>query len=447
MDVEILSRLQFALTIAFHYIFPPMSIGLGLLLVIMEGMYLKTGKELYHQMTRFWVKIFALIFALGVASGIVMEFQFGTNWAEYSRYVGDIFGSALAAEGIFAFFLESGFLAILLFGWDKVKPRTHFIATVAVAAGAHFSAIWIVVANSWQQTPAGYHIVEKVGGGLRAELTSFWEAVFNPSFLNRISHVYMGAWQAGAFLVLSVSAFYLLRRKHEDFAKASIKIALVLAVVASLLQLVTGHSSGVGVAANQPAKLAAYEGHYESGPAGLYIAGWVDEAAGRTDGIAIPGMLSWLVHGDSDAPVTGLNSFAEADRPPVNLVFQAFHLMVAVGVLLIVIALTGAFYAWRGKLVQTRWLLWVFVFSVLGPQIANQLGWLSAEVGRQPWIVQDLMRTAEGLSNVVSANQVVTSLVLFGLIYLFLFALFVYLLNEKIHYGPGEIPVEEGRRA
>jgi cytochrome d ubiquinol oxidase subunit I len=426
MDVEILSRLQFALTIAFHYIFPPMSIGLGLMLVIMEGMYLKTGKELYHQMTRFWVKIFGLIFALGVASGIVMEFQFGTNWAEYSRYVGDIFGSALAAEGIFAFFLESGFLAILLFGWDKVKPRTHFIATVAVAAGAHFSAIWIVVANSWQQTPAGYHIVEKVGGGMRAELTSFSEAVFNPSFLDRISHVYMGAWQAGAFLVLSVSAFYLLRRKHEEFAKASIKIALALAVVASLLQLVTGHSSGVGVAANQPAKLAAYEGHFETGPAPLYIAGWVDQEAERTYGVALPGMLSWLVHFDAAAPITGLDAFSEADRPPVNIVFQAFHLMVAVGVLLIVIALVGAFYAC---------------------QLANQLGWLSAEVGRQPWIVQNLMRTSDGLSSVVSADQVVASLALFGLIYLFLFILFVYLLNEKIQHGPGEIPVEEGRRA
>ncbi|MGD8699362.1 MAG: cytochrome ubiquinol oxidase subunit I [Gemmatimonadales bacterium] len=447
MDVEILSRVQFAVTIAFHYIFPPMSIGLGLLLVIMEGMYLKTGKELYHQMTRFWVKIFGLIFALGVASGIVMEFQFGTNWAEYSRYVGDIFGAALAAEGIFAFFLESGFLAILLFGWDKVKPRTHFISTVAVAAGAHFSAIWIVVANSWQQTPAGYHIVEKAGGGVRAELTSFWEAVLNPSFLDRISHVYMGAWQAGAFLVLSVSAFYLLRRKHQEFARASIKIALVLAVAASLLQLVTGHSSGVGVAANQPAKLAAYEGHFESGPAPLYIAGWVDEDAGRTNGIGMPGLLSWLVYGDADAPVTGLDAFAEADRPPVNLVFQAFHIMVGVGVLLIVIALLGAVYAWRGKLFETRWLLWIFVFAVLGPQIANQLGWLSAEVGRQPWIVYDLLRTSDALSNVVSASQVLTSLVLFGLIYLLLFTLFVYLLNEKIQAGPGEIPVEEGRRA
>ncbi len=447
MDVEILSRVQFATTIAFHYIFPPMSIGLGLMLVIMEGTYMKTGNELYHRMTRFWVKIFGLIFALGVASGIVMEFQFGTNWAAYSRYVGDIFGAALAAEGIFAFFLESGFLAILLFGWDKVKPGTHFFATIMVAAGAHFSAIWIVVANSWQQTPAGYHLVPR-GDGYRAELTNFSEAVFNPSFLDRISHVYMGAWQAGAFLVLSVSAFYLLKKKHQDFAKASIKIALSLAVFASVLQLVTGHSSGVGIAETQPAKLAAYEGLWDTqAGADAYIMGWVDEESEKTVGVAVPGLLSWLVHGDADASVTGLREFVPEDRPPVNIVFQSYHIMVAIGMLLIAISLVSLFFWWRGKLFETRWLLWILVFSVLGPHIANQLGWLSAEVGRQPWIVYDLLRTSDGLSASVSANEVLTSLVLFGLIYLLLFVLFVYLLNEKIQHGPEEVPVEEGRLA
>ncbi len=447
MDVEILSRIQFAATIAFHYIFPPMSIGLGLLLVIMEGTYLRTGNALYHQMTRFWVKIFGLIFALGVASGIVMEFQFGTNWAAYSRFVGDIFGSALAAEGIFAFFLESGFLAVLLFGWDKVKPKTHFLATVMVSLGAHFSAIWIVVANSWQQTPAGYHIVER-GDGFRAELTSFSEAVLNPSFVDRITHVYMGAWQAGAFLVLSVSAFYLLRHKHIAFAKASIKIALGLALVASVLQLVTGHSSSVCVAEHQPAKLAAYEGHFEaSAPAPLYVAGWVDEDNERTYGIAVPGLLSWLVHGDASMPVTGLSAFAPEDRPPVSIVFQSYHLMVAIGMLLIAIATLSVLYMWRNKLFETRWLLWILVFAVLGPQLANQLGWLSAEVGRQPWIVYDILRTSDALSAAVSSSQVLTSLILFGLIYLLLFVLFVYLLNEKIQHGPEDVSVQEGRLA
>jgi cytochrome d ubiquinol oxidase subunit I len=436
MDLEFLSRLQFGLTIGFHYIFPPLSIGLGLILVFMEGMYIKTRKELYHRMTRFWVKIFGLIFALGVATGIVMEFQFGTNWATYSRYVGDVFGSALAAEGIFAFFLESGFLAILLFGWDKVKPPIHFLATILVAVGAHISAIWIIVANSWQQTPTGHHLVE-TATGLRAEIVDFWAVVFSPSFIDRITHVYLGAWQAGAFLVISVSAYYLLKKKHEDFARASIKIAIVLALIASIGQLVTGHSSAVTVAETQPAKLAAFEGHYPaSAPAGLYLFGWVDEENETVSGIQIPGMLSFMIDWSTDTPVTGLQAFAPEDRPPVNLVFQSYHLMVSIGMALILISLLSAFFWLRGRLFQIRWMLWVLVFSVLLPQLANQLGWFSAEVGRQPWIVYGLLRTSDALSVSVGAGQVLTSLILFVLIYILLGALFVYLLNEKIQHGP-----------
>lgn len=442
-DTVLLSRFQFALTISFHYLFPPLSIGLGLFLVISEGMYLKTKNKLYESITRFWVKIFGLIFALGVASGIVMEFQFGTNWSAYSRYVGDVFGSALAAEGIFAFFLESGFLAILLFGWDKVKPRTHFLSTVLVALGAHFSAIWIVVANSWQQTPAGYHIVESANG-LRAEITDFWQLVFNPSTLDRISHVYMGAWQAAAFFVLSVAAWYLLKKKHRDFAVGSIRIAIVVAMVASILQLITGHSSARTVAETQPAKLAAFEGHYQvSAPADLYVFGWVDEDSERVYGIAMPGMLSWLLYQDTQAPVTGLGAFSKSDRPPVNLVFQSYHLMVAIGMILIGLALLTLLLTWRGSLWRARWFLWILVFSVLLPQAANQLGWMSAEIGRQPWIVYGLLRTNEAVSEAVSAAEVWTSLVMFGVIYLLLLILFVFLLNEKIQKGPTAVDVSD----
>src|SRR3974390_681575 len=263
MDPLTLSRIQFTLTISFHYVYPPMSIGLGVMLVLMEGMWLKTQKPIYHQMAKFWTKVFALTFAIGVATGIVMEFEFGTNWATYSRYVGDVFGSALAAEGIFAFFLESGFLAVLLFGWDRVGPKVHFLATCMVCFGAHFSAIWIVVANSWMQTPAGFHIV---GEGLkaRAEITDFWQLVFNPSSMARLLHVLCGAWQAGAFLVVSVSAWYLLKKRHEEFARASLRVGLCVGLAASLLQLVSGHSSARGVAKNQPVKLAAFEGLYET---------------------------------------------------------------------------------------------------------------------------------------------------------------------------------------
>ena len=442
MDTLFLSRIFFGFTIGFHYLFPPLSIGLGVILVVMEFMYLKTGKPLYEQMTKFWVKIFGLIFAMGVATGIVMEFQFGTNWARYSRYVGDIFGSALAAEGVFAFFLESGFLAILLFGWNKVSPKIHFLSTVLVCLGAHFSAVWIIVANSWQQTPGKigetFHIVTD-GVRERAEILDFWGVVFNPSTVDRLTHAVCGAWQAAAFFVLSVSAFYLLKSRHREFAKASIRIAIVLAVIASLAQLITGHSSAVGVSENQPAKLAAFEGHYEeSAPGKLYLFGWVNEETETVLGPAIPGMLSWLVHWDASAPLTGLRVFEKEDRPPVNIVFQSYHAMVGIGMLLILLSLLGAFFCWRGTLFNKKWMLWILVFSVLLPQAANQLGWISAEVGRQPWIVYGLLRTKDATSQVLSSGQVMFSIVLFGLIYLLLLILFIFLLDRKIRGGPEE---------
>ncbi|MBK7228643.1 MAG: cytochrome ubiquinol oxidase subunit I [Ignavibacteriales bacterium] len=440
MDVEILSRIQFAFTIAFHYIYPPLSIGIAIILVIMEGMYLKTKDKFYENMTKFWVKVFALTFAVGVATGIVMEFEFGTNWATYSRFVGDVFGSALAAEGIFAFFLESGFLAVLVFGWDKVGPKMHFFSTLMVSLGSMFSAVWIVVANSWQQTPAGFHVIGE-GINARAEITDFWAMVFNPSSVNRLSHVISGCWLAGAFLIISVSAYYILKDRHIRFAKSSIKIALVVVMIASLFQLFTGHRSAVGVSKNQPAKLAAMEAVFDDQTnAQLYLFGWVDSENQKVNfGVAVPGMLSYLIGFDTNTKVTGLNSFKEEDRPPVNIVFQAYHLMVAIGFALIAISLLGIFFWWRGILFKQKWLLWIFVFSVLLPQIANQIGWITAEVGRQPWIVYGLLKTSEGLSKAVEAGQVWFSLILFMLIYLGLFILFIYLLNEKIQHGPEDV--------
>lgn len=437
-DVLTLSRIQFAATISFHYIYPPLSIGLGIMLVLMEGAWLKTGKPIYHQMARFWTKVFALTFAIGVATGIVMEFEFGTNWASYSRFVGDVFGSALAAEGIFAFFLESGFLAVLLFGWDRVGRKTHFFSTCMVCLGAHFSAVWIVVANSWMQTPAGYHIVGE-GMKARAEITDFWQLVFNPSSMDRLFHSLSAAWCAGAFLVVSVSAWYLLKRKHLEFARASLKLGLIVALVSSLLQAVNGHTSAQGVARNQPAKLAAFEGLYQTtSNAPLVLAGYVDEKNEKVVGIAVPGMLSFLVHNDFNKPVTGLNEFKPEDRPPVQASFLFFHGMVGIGFALIGIAALGFLYFKKGTLHERRWLLWLLVFSVLGPQLANQLGWFAAEVGRQPWIVYGVMRTPEGLSAVVKANVVLASLILFTLIYTLLFAVFIYLLNDKIQHGPDD---------
>jgi cytochrome d ubiquinol oxidase subunit I len=437
--VVLLSRLQFALTIAFHYIYPPLSIGLGVFLVLAEARYLQTRDPLWRQVARFWTRVFALTFAIGVATGLVMEFEFGTNWSKYSRFVGDVFGSALAAEGVFAFFLESGFLALLLFGWEVLPPRVHFVSTVMVCLGAHFSAIWIVVANSWMHTPAGFHIVTGPSGP-RAEIVDFWAMVFNPSSMTRLVHVVLGAWLAGAFLVLSVSAWYLLKRRHEAFALASMRVAAGLAVAACVLQVWAGHQSAVVVARHQPVKLAALEGHYTTGPADLTIAGWVDERAGTTRGLSIPGGTSALLYGDRRARVAGLAEVAPADRPPVQPVFQSYRVMVGIGFLLLGIALVTAVQLWRGRLAVSRRLLWVLVVAVLGPQIANQAGWLAAEVGRQPWIVQGLMRTADAVSPLLTSEQVIFSLAVFAVIYTLLFAVFVFLLNDKIQHGPE--PVE-----
>lgn len=442
MDVEILARIQFAFTIAFHYIYPPLSIGIGLIMVIMEGNYLRTGNKVYEQMARFWTKIFALTFGIGVATGIVMEFEFGTNWATYSRYVGDIFGSALAAEGIFAFALESGFLGILLFGWNRVSSRVHFFATLMVLLGSMFSAVWIVVANSWQQTPAGYHIVGE-GIHARAEIVDFWAMVFNPSSVDRLTHVWLGAFLAGAFLVLSVHAWYLLKNRHVDLSKKAFKIALGVATVASLAQLFTGHRSADGVAHNQPAKLAAMEGHFAAkAPADMYLFGWVDKESQEVTGVKVPGGLSFLVHGDFEEDIVGLNAFPEEDRPTaLNAIFQFYHLMVAIGMFLIALTLFSAYLWWKGRLFDYPWLLRIFVYAVILPQVANQVGWYAAEMGRQPWVVYGHLRTSDALSKVVTANQVLFSLILFTIVYTILLLLFLYMLNKKIKHGPEELKV------
>lgn len=435
MDVEILARLQFALTAGFHFLYPPMSIGLGVLIVIMEWKYLRSKNPLYERMTKFWVKVFALTFAVGVATGIVLEFEFGTNWATYSRYVGDIFGSPLAAEGLFAFFLESTFLGILLFGWNKVSPKMHFFSSLMVALGAMLSAFWIIAANSWMQTPAGFQLVGE-GITARAEITDFWAMVFNPSTMDRYMHVLSASWLTGAFLVLSISAYYLLKKKFTDFAQASMKIALSMAIFASLFQLFTGHISADGIAKNQPVKLAACEGHFETSPAEIHLLGWIDKEEKKTYGIAIPGMLSFLVHYNFEKPVIGLNEVPESEQPPLEITFQSYHFMVTLGLLMIGIALTGAFLWFRKKLFTARWLLIVLVPSFILPQLANLLGWISAEVGRQPWVVQGILKTSDALSKTVTAEQVLFSIILFSIIYIALLSLFIFILLKKIKAGP-----------
>jgi cytochrome bd ubiquinol oxidase subunit I len=441
MDVVFLSRVQFALTIMFHYLFPPLTIGMGVLLVFLEGRYLKTGDPQFETAAKFWTKIFGLHFALGVATGIVMEFQFGTNWAAYSRYVGDVFGSALAAEGIFAFFLESGFLALLIFGWDKVSARMHFFSTIMVALGSVFSAIWIVVAISWQQTPAGFVIRDHMTpAGLlkRAEVTDFWAVVFNPSSVDRLVHVLIGALIVGSFFVLSVSSYYMLKGRHLDFAKKSFSTALILAAVASFAALISGDSQARVVARYQPAKLAAMEGLFKTseGGAPIHIFGIPDSKTKSVRyNVEVPGLLSLLVHRDASKPVSGLDKF-EPDTPPVAIPFFSFHTMVGLGTFFIAVTLYSLILLKRGTLFQKRWLLWIFVFAVIGPFAANEFGWVTAEVGRQPWIVYNQLKTSEAVSEAVNASQVLGSIVMFGVIYTFLFILWIFLLNDKIQTGP-----------
>ncbi|MBI2811239.1 MAG: cytochrome ubiquinol oxidase subunit I [Candidatus Melainabacteria bacterium] len=438
MDVVMLSRIQFALTSGFHYIYPPLSIGIGLMLVLFEGIYIKTKNPLYKQITKFWVKIFALTFALGVATGLVQLFGFGTNWAHYSRFVGDVFGSALGAEGIFAFFLEAGFLGIMLFGWDRVSKGMHYFSTICVAAGAHFSAVWIVIANSWMQTPAGHKVVGE-GMQARATVTDFWAMIFNPSSVDRLTHVILGCWLAGIFFILSVSAYYYLRKKHLEFANETMKLGLWAAAIVLALQLVSGDSSARTVAEHQPSKLAAMEGVYETKEGTpLTLFGWVDAKEQRVKGVQIPGMLSFLVSRDFKTPVTGLDQIPVDERPPIGVVFQAFHLMIAMWGLMAFFTV-AAFYLWKKKkLAKAKWVLWGLIISVIFPQIANQTGWMTAEIGRQPWIVYKILRTPQGVSPTINAHQVMLSILMFIVIYTLLFILFIYLLDKKIKHGPEE---------
>ena len=515
MNVELLSRIQFALTIAFHFLFPPMSIGLGLMLVVMQGWRLRTGNPVYLVISRFWTRVFGLIFAIGVATGIPMEFQFGTNWARYARFVGDIFGSPLAIEGIYAFFLESGFLALLLFGWHKIGPRMHFFSTCMVALGAHFSAVWILVANSWMQTPAGYHLAKRIkvaadgqqfpmsadlGNAaftyretalpadyvvrpedlhqVRAVVDNITAAILNPSTLDRLAHTVLACWITGAFLVIAVSAWWLLRGRNIDSARASLKIGLVVAVVSCLLQMQAADSTARGVARLQETKLAAMEGLAQSqkeAPLGIVgFARWKRDAEGQivgvtTDALRIPRMLSILVSGDflhpvaaSETKVAGLESLpsdeflrrrhpgasaAELAKlrpsywPNVPVLFQTYHLMIALGMGLTGIALLGLWLWYTGKLWDTqskiiRAFLWLLVVSALLPQIATQAGWFTAEMGRQPWIVYQVLKTNEAMSAVVKAPQVLSSILLFLFIYLLLGILFLILFAKFVRQGP-----------
>ena len=442
MTTERLHRIQFGLTISFHFIFPPMSLGVGLILVILGIKSVRTGDPKWRQLSLFWVRIYGLIFAMGIATGIVQEFQFGTNWSEYSRFVGNIFGALLAAEGIFAFMLEGGFLGLMLFGGSRLGNKMWLFATTMVVTGATFSATWIVMANSWMQTPQGYE-VKDVGQGTQAFMTSFREVVFTPSFGPRITHLLAASWMVGASLVMSVGAYYLLKKRHVDLARTMIRVALPIFTVLAVLQVfVFGANQAVEVTNEQPEKLAAMEGVYESQScAPMYLVGWTNPQNETTTGLHIPCLLSFLSYQDTDATVTGLEAFPKDQWAPAALVFQVYHLMIDLGMLFILIgAVACGLWIWKRKLWQNRWMLRVLVGSIVLTQLATLSGWWTAEFGRQPWIVWHELTTSGAQSPNVTFSQVAFSIGMFVVLYTLLFIVFLRLLDRQIKAGPEPPP-------
>jgi cytochrome d ubiquinol oxidase subunit I len=437
MDALMLSRIQFAFTIGFHFIFVPISIGLALMVVFSERRYYKSDIPADKAASNFWIRLFTTTFAIGVATGLTMEFAFGANWADYSRFVGSIFGAPLAAEGLLAFFLESTFLGVLLFGRKKVSKGFYYASAWLVMIGTLLSAVWILIANSWQQTPAGY----KVEDG-RAILTSFWAAAFNPSFAPRYVHTVVACVIAGCFVVASICAWYLLKKRHLHFARQALVTALVVGLLASAAMPIIGHWHALEVAQYQPVKMAAFEALYDTqANAPLYLFGWVRNTNGDPEvtGLKIPSGLSLMLGLSTSHVVTGLDSVKPQDRPPLQIVFQSYHLMIALSFLFIGVMLLALIMHVLKRLEKARWLLWLLVVCFPLPLIAINLGWAATEVGRQPWIVQGLLRTSDGVSPVVSAGEIWTTLGLFGLVYLVLFIAWLRIFLGIIRKGPDDV--------
>lgn len=445
MDAVWLSRVQFAITVGFHFLFPPLTIGMSWLLVAMMTRYKRTRDERDGRLARFWMKLFIISFVIGVATGITMEFQFGTNWSNYSRFVGDVFGAPLAAEGVLAFFLESTFLAVLIFGWGRVSIGTLWFSSIMVAIGSTLSAFWIIVANSWQQTPAGYVIRNG-----RAELTDFWAAVFNPSTMPRYLHTVDGCLMTGAFFVMGISAWYLLKKRHVEFARHSLRMSLFVALVSSVLQLPLGHLHGQQVARWQPEKLAAMEGIFKTQRRAPSLIFGILDTRNETvrAAIGIPGMLSWMAFGDINAEVKGLDAFAPKDRPPIGATFYTFRLMVGLGFWCIALSGLGVLLLiWGRRVYENRLFLAAAVLTIPLPFLIHQLGWFSAEVGRQPWVVYHELRTAAAVSPTVPAWQILISIIMFCTIYSLLLVLWIHLLRRQVQRGPdAEILGMPGRR-
>ena len=450
-DVALLSRIQFAATVAYHFFFVPLSIGLGLILAINETRYYRSRNEKDAAATRFWVKIFTATFVIGVATGITMEFSFGTNWADYSRFVGDIFGAPLAAEALLAFFLESVFLGVLLFGRKRVSPKFYLVSAWLVWLGSCLSALWILIANSWMQTPAG---AELAADGSKAVITDFLAAAANPSIWARYTHTVDALLIMGAFVAMAVAAWYLLKGKHTDFAMKTLKTGAVVGIVTSCIMIVFAHASAVVVAEEQPTKLAMMEGMYETEAPPLYAFGWVDEESQEViTPLAIPGGTSFLATGTWDTEYLGLNDLAQTEKYadlnpeelPVNFVFQSYHLMVMMyGLIMLTVILALVFTLRKGKIKNMKWLQRLVLVSPVFPFVAIQTGWITAEVGRQPWVVYPStsgpdgvsLLTNDAISQSVSAPELLVTLALFLVVYVFLMVAWARVMGRFIKEGP-----------
>jgi cytochrome bd ubiquinol oxidase subunit I len=434
MDVAMLSRIQFGLTTAFHIIFPTLTIGLALYLVMVEFLWLRTRDELYYRLYRFWVKVFAIHFAVGVVSGITLEFEFGTNFAVFSQKVANIIAPLMAYEGMTAFFLEAGFLGIMLFGWKRVPPAIHFLSTCLVGAGASLSAFWILAANAWMQTPAGYELVDGV-----FMLRDLKAVIFNPAFPTHLTHMLLASYETSAFAVAGISAYYLLKQRNERFFRRSLGLALISALIVAPLQVVVGDFKGLSVAEHQPAKLAAMEAHWETNIEGGadFIAFAIPDAQNERNRleVRVPNLLSLLITHTLDGKIQGLKEFPKADRPNLLITFWTFRIMVAIGFLFVGLALWGGILWRRKRLFNSPYFLIALVVAQPLGFVATILGWVTAEMGRQPWIVYGLMRTADGASPIAAGN-VIWSLIMFGFFFGIIGASYFYYTLKTLERGP-----------
>jgi cytochrome d ubiquinol oxidase subunit I len=441
-DALTLARLQFAFTVTFHIIFPSFTIGLSAYIATLEVMWIRTGREHYHLVARFWTKIFAVSFAMGVVSGIVLSYQFGTNWSRFSLVVGNVVGPLIGYEVLTAFFLEATFLGVMLFGWNRVPPWLHVFSTIAVAVGTAISAFWILSANSWMQTPTGHEIRDGIVYPID------WIAiVFNPSFPYRLAHMLTAAYLTTSFVVLAVGARYLLAGLHIEEARTMVRMGVGFAAIVAPLQVFIGDQHGLNTAKHQPIKIAAMEGHWDgTKPGDFHIFAWPNERTESNDfALSIPKAGSLVITHDPDGLFAGLKSVPPNERPPVPLVFFAFRLMLLIGFAMVGAGWVGAWLWWRGRLFETRWYLWPAAHVWWAGFVAVIAGWTVTESGRQPWLAHGILKTADSLSP-VPAGSIAFSLALFLVVYGIVFSMGIYYINRLIARGPQGPSIESSGR-